>query len=324
MKKEYDLIVVGDGLMAHLLLRKYFQYFPEKSVLQISAGPLAPAISEVSTAVVAQRNVQKGLSELGDKLFDAHLSFLEFYKTYEGKGIEKCIHQTRCSKNTEKIKSFKTRYPDFKEEDDFCFVEEEAYLFDPETFLNEMRAELKQFKIDKVADFIFSQSENEIIGRAGSYRAPLIFLGLGPYSAKWQKFIEYPMNLKEVRGSYLSFDFEFERSFSYTIDGLNLIYRKPRKQLIFGNSQFEGSIGDHDFENLSNKYRNFEFDFELPDISEAHYHSGFRSKASKRLPHWGKNSKGIYFATGFWKNGYTLSFLAADQLLKNWISESVN
>ncbi len=326
VKAKYNLIVVGDGIMGNLLLYRYFKAFPNHRVLQISAADLAPPVSNISTAVVTKRNVQKGLSELGDKIFDAHESFLDFYSDYRSKGIEKCLHETRCSLTSEKIENFKRRYPKFYKSKTCYFFQEDGYLFTPEVFLESLREELSLYEIDRVKDFIYQENDQSIQGKYDSYYAPRIFLGLGPYSAKWKNLISYPVNLKEVRGSYLSFHADFENSFSFTIDGLNLLYRKSVNQLIFGNSQFEGEIGSYDFENLKEKFQVFRshFEKELPCINEAKYCSGFRAKASKRLPHWGVNEYGHFYATGFWKNGYTLSFLASDQIVKSWTKESVS
>lgn len=318
-KKHYDMIVVGDGLMANLFIQFYFNSFPTKNVLQVFADSMAPAISEVSTAVVAKRNIQSGISPLGDKLVAAHLAFLVYFQNYRGLGIEKCVHENRIFLDSQGVEQFKKRFPGYQVSNNDIRFKEEGYLFYPKIFLNELRKDNSTFSLVRVTDFIFQKKEGQIFGKYDHYFGRNIFLALGPYRAKWAKLLPPEYSLKEVRGSYLSFPWEYKQSFSLTLNSKNLIYRKKDSQLIFGNSQFEGEIGGFDYENLKKEYSEFQkkVNLKLPEIFLAKYCSGFRSKTSGRIPYWGREKDGTLYASGFWKNGYTLSFLAAQELVNS-------
>ena len=127
-----------------------------------------------------------------------------------------------------------------------------------------------------------------------------------------------------VLGSYLSFSVTFNKeSFSVSSKGYNLVYQAHKKRLLLGSTTEAKSFNrSPNFFELKNIFNHF-IDL-LPELKgriqfeEAVIESGVRAKAKdrrmivKKINHHPE----IWNFNGFYKNGWSLPFLAAKLFLK--------
>lgn len=335
MSERFDFIVVGDGLYANLFLYKLLNLRPGLKVLQIHASNFLETSSILSTAVVAKRNVTKGISPLGDLLLNGFNAFESWFNQEGNKTLAKnaieVVDHLEVNSNKNKENQFKNRYPSFYRFKDLCVHKEKAYLFYPNNFLNKLKNEL-QDKVLRVNDLILDlRDKNKLIGRNFNYEGSKIVLALGDQF----RFLGNDLSLKNetkvkpVRGSYLLKNLIHDDSFSFSINGMNLIYRKNSSELIFGNSQGQEVLEAKELESLKSnfelfktKYSDFiqkEKNLNLKNINYEEFvlKTALRAKSPKRFPYFGKIKNDIYAAHGFYKNGYSTCFYASDWMLKD-------
>ncbi|MCB9092100.1 MAG: FAD-binding oxidoreductase [Halobacteriovoraceae bacterium] len=324
------IIVVGDGIAANLLVNQLNLNSPI-DVVKIASSAV-PVASTNSTATLALRNIQEGLSPLGDIIYRSYFYTEQFLEANELDGVEKTQHLECWGEDYEKKESKIARYPESHLISSELLDEkvvgdvEDCYVFSPEKFLKALKEKQKNIKV--IDDFIRGIESDGVVGLQKKYRADAIVWATGAYIKEFNYFFKFQEieKTKMVRGSYLEFDADYEKAFSLCYDGINLVYRRGEKKLLLGNTTFNGGIAASEFEELKSSYHklNSILSRKLPDLNEGTWKTALRHKGRRRMPWWGQIGDTKHYAiTGLYKNGYSFSFLAAYELAKKLMSDVV-
>lgn len=329
------LAIIGSGIAGRSLiytLAKEQKAF-EKITLFYSDSFAFPCTLH-STAIVAPRGLSSGHSPLGDLLMESFTTFAQHVELDSPAGVEKIIQYTGA---TEKLETFKARYPHGKLTRDFLNNEtylatEDAYLIDPKTYsdwlLAEARAMEKFHHLELIEDLVIEVNDNERIhiktqqGRSLSFDK-VIFAG-GNYNRFWKELAPTSKlkSSKPVQGSYLEFNnIIWDRpSFSLTLDGHNLIWNRPLKRLLVGSTSLDTNHLLAPINELEFIYQEIAKSVNLPmpnyDLGEIKV--GLREKAQKREPYLFQEGDKIFFG-GLYKNGYSLSLKLSKDLSRQFL-----
>jgi glycine/D-amino acid oxidase-like deaminating enzyme len=321
------LAIIGAGIAGRSLI--YALAKEKKSYSQIvifDSDTFARTCSFRSTAIVSQRGVSSGHSELGDLIVNGLTTFSSHVQSDLPRGI---FPITQYSGATSKLDQFKKRYSQgevtksvasFPLKTDVYFASEEAYLVDPDLYLNWLTDEAKNLPLVWRDDFVLSchPKNGGVSLRTQSGEDfqfdQVVFTG-GAYNRFWG---EQKVG-RGVQGSYYefnSFDLNCD-SFSLTLDGDNIVYHSHSKKLLVGSTTFDLS---HDLANqteLSQIYNRLKdkISFPFPAIESGRVITGLREKASKRRPYLYQDGQ-KYWLGGLYKNGYSLSLHLAYELVK--------
>lgn len=310
------LAIIGSGILGRSLiytLAKEQKQF-EKIVL-FHSDKFAFPCTYHSTAIVAPRGVTSGHSKLGDEILEGFKTFADHVKLDNPKGVETITQYTGA---TTKLDQFKQRYPAHKTmkgflRDETLMTTEEAFLIDPKTYTDWLLNEalfMDKDHIEVIDDFVTEVQEHERLHVKTHNGLNLAFdkivFACGSYNRFWK-----PTKVsKPVQGSYLEFNHvELDHeSFSFTLDGDNLIWNKPLKRLLIGSTSLETNHVLHPSKELEEIYERIAraVNFNLPQLGMGEVKVGLREKASKREPYIVQEGHKI-FAGGLYKNGFTLS-----------------
>lgn len=336
MKSSQTFIIIGNGVAAWRINAELERKFVDANILRIGSGPFAPACSFRTTSINSLRGTQKGISPLGDLMVDSYEEFVRFMEREAPDGVFKSFeYQIWDNANQEK---WGRRYKESTQlssvegielSKKFCGVKNEAYLIDPLEFYHWHKRSLSQ--TEEVDDFIV-KAEKEGAGhrvwtqRGRSIYADKVFLCAGHDSPVFssliteEKCLDYLSRSKPVRGAYLISEMSGEeRSFSIAIENKHLIFRNGK--LIIG------SLSENDSSVVSQKSGPMKelYDFVqahlkdasiLPPFEEMNVVVGARHKGPKRSPWWGVCGENLYGIFGLYKNGFSFSFKAAKDLIK--------
>ncbi len=279
--------------------------------------------SHFSTALIALQGIKKGVSELGDLLFDSYFTTLEFIKEYNPPGVEK-LDRFHLDHGGDCISKFKKRFGSVDEQLSYQALElgpgvwEEAYSFNPKIFLSWFEKDIvaRLSKLEIIEDSLTHYDEEKLylIGKEITYDQ--VFFCTGAMGADLKSLTkDLNKNLKKAVGHYIAWEdvvFENQRlnqqSFVLTYKGHNLIYRHLDKSIVWGGSTYNDDITaprikdlELDLEELLTTFRDFKFQ------GQKSIQTGVRAKASKREPIFQLHSpENCHFINGFYKNGWTL------------------
>lgn len=330
------LIVFGGGISSEVFLFYFLQKLKKHpltsplKITQIFDDITFPSCSLNSTAFVCPRGIKKGLSPLGDHLYEAFNEVGLFIKENSPAGVNIGTITHHPGKDEVSINKFLRRYGQQIKTTENCFY------FTPTIFINWIRKqneELKQF-----CDFKKKHSEVKIIKHDKLITIDdeiLLFDNLlicaGAYATIQEN--RYPQidALKfgqVVSGSFFSFNQDLgETSFGHTFDEGYCIYRPDLKKLIIGSTSIKiknKETEDFSLHPLHELYHRIKEEMARVGlnylssilIDDGEIQKGYRHKYSKNRPYWGITSphNNIFTIRGLYKNGYGLSFLAAKEL----------
>jgi hypothetical protein len=322
------LVILGQGASSIIIVDQILQSLWGKSITKITIcgqDEIAPACSLRSTAVVALRGTQTGLSPLGDELYESYHLAKEEYKKWKSVKPSPLFHLI----DEDDLKA-QRRFKDLTQVEETPFIfqrekrivkKEDAFIIDTHEFFNECRIKYPQINFKKIfiTQIIKDETHLRLIGLNEELKADILFLCQGAYPTFFEEAPLIP-----VLGSYLSFSTNFnEESFSISSKGYNLVYQAHQKRLLLGSTTEAKSFNrSPNFFELKNIFNHF-IDL-LPELKgciqldEAVIESGVRAKAKdrrmivKRINHHPE----IWIFNGFYKNGWSLPFLAAKLFLK--------
>lgn len=317
------LAIIGSGIAGRSLLYNLSKA-PLKfdKITLFSADSVTDPCTFNSTAIVALRGVTKGVSTLGDLI---HSAFHEFKSHIQSDGPAGVWKISQISAATEKLDSFKKRFPGSKLDkiflNDECEVfQEEAFLIDPKTYsdwlLNEARKNLGA-KLREINDLVTEVENTDQIKlkthRRDEYEFDKAVFATGSYQRFWKALAPDDSVLetsKPAQGSYFEFNgvhLPFD-SFSLTFNGMNLIWNKSLERLLVGSTTSDVCHLIPSSNELSKIYQELQkaISFPLPDIASGLIKVGLREKAKKREPYLFQE-KSCVFIGGLYKNGYSLS-----------------
>lgn len=323
------LAIIGSGIAGRSLiysLAKEKKVF-EKILLFSSSESVFPCTLH-STAIVAPRGLSSGHSPLGDLLLESYHSFSEHVELDKPLGVECIIQYTGA---TEKMDSFKKRYPHATPFQDFLSLEtdvaqDKAYLIDPQTYGDWLLSEAKimgHFELIQYDDFVTEVQEGERIQLKTqdekSFAVDKVIFAGGSSNRFWKNHSHETIlkTSKPSQGSYLEFnEVEWDRSsFSLTFNGHNLVWNKRLNRLLIGSTTMEVSHTLPPLNDLKIIYKEISeaVDLNLPELHFAEVKVGLREKAQKRSPYLFQEGHKIFLG-GYYKNGFSLALKMAKTL----------
>lgn len=327
------LAIIGAGIAGRTLLYSLAKSdLSFKRVLLFSTEVFAPACSFHSTAVVAARGVTRGLSPLGDVLFDSFQQFEAHFHQDHPAGVQ-CVPQ--LSGASQKLEQFRSRYSEsfsaseiggIRLTSEYVLAQEKGYLIDPETYLKWMLDQSLSLPLEIHSDFVTEVIPGEkikLLTQSGHKWDvdKLVFCG-GAYNRHWKELFsgQKISSSKPVHGSFLEYK-ELSlplNSLSLTLDGDNFIYDKERGRLLIGSTTEDHGLYLGHKQKLREIYHRLvqKLELKLPTYAEGQVRTGIREKASKREPYLCQQGN-LWAIGGLYKNGYSAGLLLSQRLAQS-------
>lgn len=299
-----NIIIVGSGIISQTLIY-YLQQkpqFKDHSFIEISDHHFYPSCSVTSTATVALRNTQKGISELGDLIVNGYQSFKKFAEDEKPSGVEEVDHYFETQNKSEK---FLKRYG----QDSFF---EKSYLVLWDEYSNWLKK--KRVKtVETVNDIAISADGNILQTKSGkNYQYDYLF-----WCTNKVPFIES----KKRPGSYLECSLELTESKILEIDGINIILRSRDQKILIGSTT---EIANHLVADLmklkklhetAKTYLKNKMNLEIPEFKNFSIKTGLRSLGDRKpkVTRIHTNEWGVFDLN---KNGYLLSHHLSQKLIE--------
>ncbi|MDD0853038.1 FAD-dependent oxidoreductase [Halobacteriovorax sp. GB3] len=341
--EKFDIILVGYGIAARCLLREFAKsdYFSKKKILVVYNDDVFPPCSLNTTSIVCRSGVQKGISDLGDFIFDSYEEAISFYESHpecHEQGLQHSLTDQSPKGREDFIRRFGhcdslNTLGDLSLSESFEGVSFKAYFIDPSKCLSA----LEQAYIEKLDVTIKKLTCREVLKKEGhlqldcgceSFVTNKVIIASGAYSKFFQNNLKQESLTKSkfVSGSYIVFDdCDFgNKSFVLANRHYNLIYRRRSRQIMIGGSTVKEDLLCASVSELKSQYNFFrdllKGDLVLPAFESGTIKTGLRHKGQKRRPFFGELEKGpfgnIYSMTGLYKNGFTFPFLGAKAISK--------
>lgn len=325
------LAIIGGGIAGRSLLYALSsQHFKDVEILFFDSPAFATPCAFNSTAIVAPRGVSAGHSPLGDLILEGFATFREHCEVDRPTGVFPISQFTGA---LSKLDQFAKRYPggkkvallgEVKLKEEVFFAEEEAFMIDPALYLPWLTEEAeKKLSIRYIRDFVtgLDKETSTIMTQSKEkYSADHVIFATGSMSKHWKHLSAHPklMSSKAIQGSYLEFsDIHWELpTFSITLEGCNLIYRKHSNKVLIGSStdEFIHELAPiHDLRRIYDLLASI-LKLELPEFHSGEVKVGHREKAQKREPYLFTEGN-VSFIGGLYKNGYSLSLRQSRSLV---------
>ena len=337
----FDLAVIGNGIAAQSFLWNLSNSESKSqnfSIAHIYSEELAPACSLRSSATVSLNGIEEDVSPLGNDMRDSYFLFDSIFKKFHPDGVEK-VKRVVVSTNESDEKKLLRRYKklDMIENslihNQYQGTEYDSYMITPEIFSGWIKKQTTVKKTDFIsfAKDLEKSGENFTVklqdGRAVS--AKKILFATGAFSKIFERFYMPPeaASIEEKNtikpGSYLEREVDLGmKSFYLSIDGHQVLYRNNsyEKKLIVGSISSLGAYEAPDVAGLAKllEKMNSLLTISLGDYSDFKIVTGLRHKGPKRLLISERiDPEGKLFRiNGLYKNGYSMSFLAAERIKK--------
>lgn len=301
---------MGNGIAAHAFLWTYAKMLKEhhldvaRRVIWLKSE-IFPTCSLTSTSLISRAGLQYGVSELGDNLLRSYEIFEENFSHHPC--VTKAIQQHIEYGDSD---NFKQRYADAPA---YC------YLIDADSFLQELANDFDHLVEVKTGTVLAYDSTCLTLHSGERIQFDRCFLGLGACN----NLIAPISGTRAVAGQYAQCSVDLGAdSFVISKGPHNLLYNAKVHQLMVG------SLDDKEDQNgfpvvaaRANALKELlsSFNYELPLGLKWHVFSGVRHKGQKRRPYWGNIKGQVDGAHSLYKNGYTLAWLAAQEVAAKWI-----
>jgi hypothetical protein len=288
----------------------------------IGASPIDssfPTCSVNSTALVGLHGIQCGLSPLGDLLHNSFFQTEEFIKNHKPDGVTamKRLHVDRKEKLEDRFSHNREIVNQtFFAKEMGLGVFEQAYSFEPVSFMNWWSDRLFHFGLSPVDEFVTAIEDDRVIGLKEDYPFDLCINATGALGLK----LGFGSPGTLVPGQYLVFndvcfqDCAINDSFVVSNAGFNLIYNKQKSTLVYGGTDEKDellcpkvSVLRKSLDQLLTRFPQFNF------TGDCQVKVGARQKAPKRMPQIIEQGN-IFHICGLYKNGYTLCHALGQQL----------
>lgn len=330
----FDLIIIGNGLAANCFLWETQKRGRNLSILKIHNEKLAPSCSLNSTATISLRGVTKGVSPLGDEIFESYQMAEDFIKAENPDGVVPSKFYSLCDEDEkdEYLRRFgsleqidKMEALNLKEKSQGKIWE--GYIFDPERFLTFLQKKTQHSHTSISAMVTSTEITSDWVSvttlDGTTYKAHKLLICSGAYTKLYENLFPAHEAIKGsqvVPGAYLEkgqVDLG-PKSFVISRGGENLIYMAETKILKIGATTQKKGIEAPNFSKLKMIYESFKeiIQEELPDMSDFEIKVGIRQKGPKRMPFYGKIAPNVYAFISLYKNGYTFPFKGAKEILK--------
>ncbi len=311
MTEKLSDIVIGQGIAAHAFLWTYAQMIKEgrldraRRVIWIKS-PVFPTCSLTSTSLISRAGLHRGVSPHGDHLIAGFELFQKYFQNFSGVEVATQKHLPHGD-----IDNFNKRFGD---------APEACLLASSRVFLSSLEQTFKSILKDsliELSDTLVEYSEHEITLHSGKkLNFNQCYLALGAANS----LLGFTDKTRAVSGQYAHAKADLGESAWILSKGPhNLIYRAQDKTLLLGSlDDKEDELGWPNLAPRTNDLKSIleNFEVDLPKGLDWKIEVGVRHKGHKRLPFWGRVAGEVYSIHGLYKNGYTLAFLAAKELLR--------
>lgn len=333
-----NIVTIGDGIAAWCLHEELLK-LPNVHITNISSSTLFSPCSLSSTSLNCLRGTRRGLTSLGDLIVDSYELFEQFNTKFEPSGVYKGVEYQLWRQ--EQHEKWMRRYSNFSKTQDNPFLQDKliskfnyqenlAYFIDPNSLKSwywnrhQQISKISAFvsNIQKVKDKFLITADKDIALEFDSVilctNQATHLLGRG-FS---EQFDYYLSHSKPVAGTYLEKKInsnEFTGNYNIAIGKQHLIVRSDSGRLQVGSTVDNNmSIDIPNKKDILNLYNNLQrcLSFELPSFDEFEMKVGIRHKGFERKPFWGKisNSDNIYSICGLYKNAFSFSYKAAQDI----------
>lgn len=309
-------VIVGSGISAHAFLWTYALALKQgrlddaRRVVWIKSE-IVPTCSLTSTSLISRAGLSAGVSELGDILLNAY----ELFESYQA-------DFNFCEKAVQKhlpygdLDNFKRRYGD---------GENDCYVIRSKKFLLDLAIQARQILGERLLErngTVCAWDEQQLSLYGDEYlKYGRCFLGLGAGILLGH---EAPAGTRAVSGSYAQSSYDLgDNSFVLSKGPMNFIYRASDRTILLGSIDDKNDRGGWPVSlprGLALKAALDDFSVTLPRDLRWQVFAGVRHKGQKRRPFWGMIHPNLWTAHSFYKNGYTVAFLAAQATVKAWIN----
>jgi glycine/D-amino acid oxidase-like deaminating enzyme len=334
------LAIIGGGLAGRKLLFTLAKQGASYSqVLLFESADFARPCSLSSTAIAAPRGVTAGKSPLGDMLLEGHHIFRQHCLEDRPEGVFFVPQYTGA---ISKLDTFQTRYAEgqwrsscagLNLKQSVYFAREEAILVDPPLYLDWLKRSARQtLPIECINQFVTAIVPGEKVTiktlDQQEFQADQVVLATGAYSRLWQGIFaggNFPVT-KSVQGAYLEYgeiDWGAE-SFSFTLEGDNLIYRAHSKVLLIGSTSSESTLELAPLSELKAIHERLSSALltTLPAFATGEVKVGLREKGPRREPYVVEQNN-VFMLGGLYKNAYNLGLRTARLLASRLPRERV-
>ena len=328
------LAIIGSGLVGRSLIYTLAKERKgiDKITLFFSDNITLPCTLH-STAIVASRGISSGHSILGDMLVEGFEVFSKHVTADRPSGIENVIQYSGA---TVDLDHFKKRHPSGVMSAQYLNQEiylsqESAFMVDPKTYLDWLlkeAREFKQFKIESIEDMVVDIQEGQTIGiktlNGNHFSFDHVIFACGSYNRFWKNLAPETKlkTSKPSQGSYFEFnDLDWSvPSFSFTLDGDNIIWNHPLKRLFIGSTTSDSVHYLAPLDELRVIYEKLSthFELKLPPVEKGVVRVGLREKAQKREPYLVQRDN-LHFIGGFYKNAFTLALKMSRDLSRQFL-----
>ncbi|WP_412462581.1 NAD(P)/FAD-dependent oxidoreductase [Halobacteriovorax sp. RT-2-6] len=315
MTNEFDYLVVGDGIAGRAILYFLTKKYPTARIAQVYDDEAFPACSRRTTSVVSFGLFEEGISKLGNILFHAHEFLKDFVEINRPSGVYSCKQfylPPNIKEDPLKFKQFEARYgADFIEFKNQQTVAKDAYVINPDEFLNFFKTDVEQIRAR-----VSGVNKGKVKTNIGSFNAQKIILATSAYTSLIFKDKSLPEG-KPVKGTYFTWDIDLnEESFVISRGHFNLIYRAQDNLLLFGANSIEGLSHLHSPKEVYEKLEIFQGLFpEFKNLEKPMIHTGIRHKGKRRTPFCGEVCEGVYALNALYKNGWSAGVSLAKELV---------
>lgn len=276
-----------------------------------------PPTSLSSTGIVTSHGVQKGITPLGDLLWDSFEFFCKFYHEAKPRGVYlgKHFHLIH-PREKEKCRRYAHLTPSsFGHKNSYTQYQEDCFCIEPSEFLNWLYPD--QHIVSELV-FDLKQEEKKVI---------LTFSqGRQAYDWVWdcRNWTNHRQReLKPVQGAYIEFDWlnpwsEFQ---SFGVEGFNLILKGPQKKGLFGSVNenadyflFDQNLLYQKFEEVSSL-----LGFSL-EMGGHRFKVGIRTKGKKRMPQLLQQGR-VVSLNALYKNGWSFGPYLALASVNNFLEK---
>ena len=291
----YDIVIVGRGVAGSTLAYFIHEQNPRLGIAVLYSSR-NKSCSLHSTGIVSAFGMKPGSSLRGNQICTSVQRAENFFARNSPEGVKKVPHFYVHSKKTS-----------------WC------HLITPDVYLNWLEEKNQCEYWDEYVEEVDGNRVKTASGKIFEGRA--IFLASGAYIKKENKFFPFHPSVAEssvVKGSYGIFEnIDWgESGFVFSCGKTNLVYRCESKKIIIGGTVDLEEGMEPNREAVKNYYDILSTFFILPSFGLIRLGAGLRHRGRKRMPFWGKMGNNVYGISGLYKNGWSLSFLAAEEVLQ--------
>lgn len=328
--KTYALAIIGDGVAGEFALHHLAKHSKTPGeIIHLCAPDFTPPSSWQAGALVGLNAVEKGVSSLGDQLYEGYKMMDSFLQKHRFLSVEKICHTYLSDHQESLVQRFKK--PTKKLRNSLYATKEEKYFLRPQHFLAELstltQKNLSKKNISYVKKKEFLQEISETSGgllhlktHQESYYTDQVILATGAYLKLLKKSLTPPKESygQEVQGQTLRVNCEqFSPTQSYSYQGYNLIVHQNTIWLGGGNERLGFHYGAKQ-KDLWARLRFFIQEGFIPvPKSDPVFTNGIRHLGPQRkVENLSFFSGKVLAISGLYKNGFTLGPLMAQKLVE--------